>query len=83
MGRPNPNRKQLRGTIMTNLATINHTLSQIIDDDMRNAYAATTDKYLFALDNARYFLDLALPMNSDFTDRVVEQFETMLEREPS
>jgi len=64
---------------MPNLEKITETLSKSITQDMRKAYAGTQDKYLFTLDYARYILDMNLSINSDFTDLVVEQFETMLE----
>jgi len=64
---------------MTKLEKITETLSKSTTQDMCKAYAATKDKYLFALDHARYILDMNLSINSDFTDLVVEQFETMLE----
>lgn len=64
---------------MTNLEKITDTLSKSITQDMCKAYAADQNKYLFALDHAREILNMNLSINSDFTDLVVEQFETMLE----
>ena len=71
---------------MTKLEKITETLAKSITQDMREAYAATQDKYLFALDHACHIIDMNLSIsfgapNSDFTDLVVEKFETMLEGE--
>lgn len=56
-------------------------LRKLVTDELRKEYAATNDKYLLALDHARYGLDMSLPMNSDRTDLIVETFENMLEGE--
>ena len=43
-------------------------------------YAATQDKFIYALDTMRHELDMTLPINSDRTDHLVEYFENALDR---
>jgi hypothetical protein len=59
--------------------TLTEKMQRLASLDRAMEYAATEDKFVYALDTLRHELDLRLPINRKMTDDIVEQFEGMLE----
>jgi len=59
--------------------TLTEKMQRLASLDRAREYAATQDKFVYALDTLRQELGLRLPINRKMTDDIVEQFESMLE----
>lgn len=59
--------------------TLTEKMQRLASLDRAREYAATQDKFVYALETLRQELDLRLPINRKMTDDIVEQFESMLE----
>lgn len=59
--------------------TMTEKMQRLASLDRAMEYAATEDKFVYALDTLRQELGLRLPLNRQMTDDIVEQFEGMLE----
>ena len=59
--------------------TLTEKMQRLASLDRAREYAATQDKFVYALDTLRQELGLRLPINRKMTEDIVEQFEDMLE----